>query len=78
VPPTRKLAFFFAAIAIAAGLAGCATAPGSVEEQLWFDKAVGADIYDVPPDLRIHGAIGYPRSDVRFYPHAVPVVVEGR
>jgi hypothetical protein len=61
-----------------AGLAGCATAPGSVEEQLWFDKAVGADIYDVPPDLRIHGAIGYPRSDGRLYPHAVPVVVEER
>jgi hypothetical protein len=76
VPSIKKLAIALAAIAVAASLAGCATAPGSVEEQLWFDKATGADVYYVPPGIRIRGAIGYPRTDGGFYRHAIPVVVE--
>jgi hypothetical protein len=43
------------AIAAAAGLAGCATAPQpfSFEESLYFDKATGTDITKVPPGLRL-------------------------
>jgi hypothetical protein len=78
VPSIRKLAIALAAIAVAAGLAGCATVPGSVEEQLWFDKAVGPDVYYVPSDIRLRGAIGYPLTDGGFYRHAVPVLVEER
>lgn len=51
------------AISVAACLAGCASAPpGSVEEQLWFDKPIGGDINDVSPAARIHGLVGYPRT----------------
>lgn len=76
MPSIRTLILTLAAIAAAAVLAGCAAMPGSVEEQLAFDKAVGSDIYYVPPDLRMRGAIGYPRTDGGFYRHAVPVVIE--
>jgi hypothetical protein len=62
VPSNKKLALIFAA-AVASALAGCAAVPGSVEEQLAFDKPIGGDIYDVPPDLRMRGLIGYPRTD---------------
>ena len=57
------------AMAAAACLAGCATAPPfSVEEQLWFDKATGSDITRVPPGLRMHEAIGYPHPVHGAYP----------
>ena len=57
-----------AAAALAAGLAGCATAPPfSFEEQLWFDKATGADITKVPPGLRMHGPLGYRYPGERPY-----------
>jgi hypothetical protein len=60
----RKLAIATAAMAAALSLGGCATAiPGSPEEQLWFDKAVGYEIQNIPPDARLAGAIGYPRTD---------------
>jgi hypothetical protein len=74
VPSIRTLAIALAAIIVAIALGGCAAVPGSVEEQLWFDKAVGPDIYDVPPGARMRGAIGYPRT--ACCDHAVPVAVE--
>ena len=76
VPSISRLAVILAAIAAAAVLSGCAAVPGSVEEQLWFDKPIGGDIYYVPPDVRMRGAVGYPRTDGGFYRNAVPVVVE--
>jgi hypothetical protein len=39
--------------------------PGSVAEQLWFDKATGDDINNVPPLARFHGLRGYPHTDRR-------------
>ena len=60
----RKLAIAMAAIVTALSLGGCATAiPGSPEEQLWFDRAVGYEIHHIPPNARLEGAIGYPRTD---------------
>jgi hypothetical protein len=61
----KKLAIAIAATAAAASLSACATSPmpGSPEEQLYFDKAVGADINHIPPQVRVEGAIGYPRTD---------------
>ena len=67
------------AIALAAAsLGGCASAPlfapvpGSVEEQLWFDKPVGSHIYyDVSPLSRLQGLRGYPRTDYRIYRRSI-------
>ena len=55
----RRIAIATATLAAAACLAGCAgPRPFSVEEKLWFDRAVGYDILPVypvplypPPDL---------------------------
>jgi hypothetical protein len=60
VTPNKTIAVALGAVA-AAGLGGCSTAPLplSVEESLYFDKATGADITDVPPGLRMQ-TIGYP------------------
>jgi hypothetical protein len=56
---TRTIAIAIGAIAAAASLAGCATAPPlSLEEQVWFDKATGTDISGVPPGLRME-RVGY-------------------
>ena len=52
----------------AASLAGCASAPLSLEEQLGFDKATGADITNQPPGLRYH-APGYLYPGERPYGH---------
>lgn len=57
----ERVAIAAAALAAAASLGGCASAPPfSVEERLWFDKATGSDITGVPPGLRTHQGIGYP------------------
>ena len=62
----KRIAIAMGAMAAAACLAGCATAPPfSVEEQLWFDKATGYDINQVPPLARIQGLRGYPHTDRR-------------
>lgn len=61
------------AAAAAVSLGGCASAPlfapvpGSVEEQLWFDKATSYAINHVSPVDRFHGLRGYPRTDYRTY-----------
>ena len=59
-----KFAIAFGALIAAAALAGCATSPvpATIEEQMWFDKAVGYDINKVQPQLRFEGVIGYPRT----------------
>lgn len=68
------MAIVLAAVA-AASLGGCASAPlfapvpGSVEEQLWFDRAQGYNIHNIPPDVRVRGAIGYPRIDFSAHRH---------
>jgi hypothetical protein len=64
----KGIAVALAALAAAASLGGCAgqafgPVPASVEEQLWFDRATGYDIVHVSPELRMRGAIGYPRTD---------------
>jgi hypothetical protein len=61
----KRLAIATGALTAAMNLAGCATSPVPVtfEEQLWFDKATGYDINHVSPELRLQGAIGYPRTD---------------
>jgi hypothetical protein len=52
-----------AAIAVAASLAGCASAPpGSIDEQIYFDKATGPDVYQDVSQLRLNGIRGYPRT----------------
>jgi hypothetical protein len=61
----RRIAIVIAAISATVGLAGCATVPGSVEEQLWFDKATGYDINHVPPEARFQGLRGWPHTDRR-------------
>ena len=64
----KTTAIAAAALAAAASLGGCASAPPfSVEEQLWFDKATGSDLTGVPPGLRMHDAIGYPPPVGRVY-----------
>jgi starvation-inducible outer membrane lipoprotein len=72
VPSIRKLIITMAAIAVAAGLAGCAAVPTPIEEQLLFDKATGADVYQDTSQLRMRGIIGYPRTDC-CGPGPVPV-----
>ena len=74
VTSTKGIAIAIVTIAAAAGLAGCITAPipGSPEEQIWFDKAQGYEIHHVPAVLRLHGAIGYPRTDFRVYQRPPP------
>jgi len=71
----QRIAFALAAIIGLAGLGGCASQPspipGSIAEQLWFDKATGYDINNVPQLARIQGLRGYPHTDpegVRFLP----------
>jgi hypothetical protein len=63
-----RIVTFAAAVSLAIGLAGCATAPPpfSVEEHLWFDKATGPDITNVPPGLRMEAPPPY------VYPGALP------
>ena len=69
--PIQRIAIALVAAVVAASLGGCATPPlfapmpGSVAEQLWFDKATGYDINTVPPLARIHGLRGYPHTDRR-------------
>jgi hypothetical protein len=60
VPSIKTIAIVTGAVA-AASLGGCSTSPLplSVEESLYFDKATGADITNVPPGLRMQ-SIGYP------------------
>ena len=71
VTPIQGIALALITMAAAASLGGCATAPpfgpvpGSVEEQLWFDKATGYDISEIPPLARMHGLRGYPHTDHR-------------
>jgi hypothetical protein len=65
---TRSKSLFLAisAIAMAAGLAGCASAPPlSVEEHLFFDKATGSGILG-PPGLRMQD-FGYAPPVGRVY-----------
>jgi len=64
VPSIRKLAAALAVIAVASALAGCAGGPppGSIEEQLAFDKAVGPDVYQDMSQLRMRGIVGYPST----------------
>ncbi len=75
VTSIKRTAVAFAAIAAAASLAGCMTAPipGSPEEQIWFDNAQGYDIHHTSAEIRLRGGIGYPRTDFRIYrrPHLV-------
>ena len=67
VTRSKTIAIAVGAIAAAASLAGCASAPPlSLDEQLGFDKATGADITNVPPGLRMNA--GYdPLPPQRFY-----------
>ena len=69
--PNKVVVIALLALA-AAGLAACGTVPGSVEEQLWFDKATGYDINHVPPEARYAGVRGWPRTDHGFYRPAPP------
>jgi hypothetical protein len=67
VTHSKTIAIAIGAIAAAAGLAGCASAPPlSLAEQLWFDKATGSDITNVPPGLRMN-AVDDPLPRQRFY-----------
>ncbi len=74
----RNAAVALLATAAAMSLAGCGTAPvpGSPGEQLWFDAAQGQDIHKVSPTLRVNGAIGYPRTDLRAYRAPRPEYIE--
>jgi hypothetical protein len=74
----RNAAVALLATAAAMSLAGCGTAPvpGSPGEQLWFDPAQGQDIHKVSPTLRVNGAIGYPRTDLRAYRAPRPEYIE--
>jgi hypothetical protein len=76
VTSIKRIAIALGAAVAAASLAGCAASPGSIGEQLWFDKAQGYEIHHIPPDLRVRGAIGYPRTDYRFHRHAPRFVEE--
>ena len=64
---TRIKSISIAIIAVAAAmtLAGCATAPLTVEEQLFFDKATGSGILG-PPGLRMYD-FGYAPPVGRVY-----------
>jgi hypothetical protein len=81
---TRTISLVIAAGVSLASLGGCASpqlfapAPGSVAEQLWFDKSTGADYDHTPPLARIQGLRGYPRSDARFYRAPPPDVIDGQ
>jgi hypothetical protein len=67
VTHSKTIAIAIGAIAAAAGLAGCASAPPlSLAEQLGFDKATGSDITNVPPGLRMN-AVDDPLPRSRFY-----------
>jgi hypothetical protein len=62
----KNIFLAISAIAMAAGLAGCATAPPlSVEEHLFFDKATGSGILG-PPGLRMQD-FGYGPPVGRVY-----------
>jgi hypothetical protein len=63
----KRLAIAAASMAAAACLTGCATPqPFSVEEKIWFDKAVGHDIIQVQPSLP------YPPSEYALPPQYRP------
>jgi len=67
----KSISITISAIALAAGLAGCASAPPlSVEENLFFDKATGSGILG-PPGLRAHD-FGYGPPVGRVYRLAPP------
>jgi hypothetical protein len=67
VTRSKTVAIAIGAIAAAASLADCASAPPlSLSEQLWFDKATGPDITQVPPGLRMN-TVDYPPPRQRFY-----------
>jgi hypothetical protein len=62
----KSISIAIGVIAVAAGLAGCASAPPfSVEEQLFFDKATGSGILG-PPGLRMQ-EFGYAPPVGRVY-----------
>jgi hypothetical protein len=62
----KNISIAIGAIAMAASLAGCASAPPlSVEENLFFDKATGSGILG-PPGLR-HQDFGYAPPVGRVY-----------
>jgi hypothetical protein len=67
VTRSKTIAIVIGAVAAVASLAGCASAPPlSLAEQVWFDKATGPDITQVPPGLRMN-AVDYPPPRQRFY-----------
>ena len=74
----RNAAVALLATAAAMSRAGCGTAPipGSPGEQLWFDAAQGQDIHKISPTLRVNGAIGYPRTDLRSYRAPPPEYID--
>jgi hypothetical protein len=62
----KSISIAISVIAVAAGLAGCASAPPfSVEERLFFDKATGSGIIG-PPGLRMRD-LGYAPPVGRVY-----------
>ena len=66
VTRSKSISIAIGAIAVATGLAGCASAPPfSVEEHLFFDKATGSGIVG-PPGLRMQD-IGYAPPVGRVY-----------
>lgn len=78
VTSIKRTAIALGTAAAAASLAGCGTMPipGSPQEQIWFDTAQGDQIHHISPQLRIRGAVGYPRTDYRLHRHAPRYVDE--
>jgi len=71
VPRIKNISILIGAIAMAAGLAACSTAPPlSVEENLFFDKATGSGILG-PPGLRPQN-FGYVPPVARVYRFVPP------
>ena len=67
VPGTfiKRLAIVVVSIAAAASRAGCETPqPLSIDERIWFDKAVGQDLIPVRP------ALPYPPAEFGPPPYA--------
>jgi hypothetical protein len=61
----KSISIAIVAVAAAMTLAGCVTAPLTVEEQLFFDKATGSGILG-PPGLRLQN-FGYAPPVGRVY-----------